>query len=104
MAFKFDPLKYVAPGFEASPGELDDESRSQIAQLRQSFPEIREWGDEASYTAWMAFSDAVRMMGWSDDIERTEDFLNFLCWEQTRGAFPWGNSAEQLAEAGEWKQ
>lgn len=103
MAFRFDPLLYVNPGFETSRGEMDDETRDQIARIRQAFPEIGEWGDAAIYTAWGAFSDSVRMMGWSDDIERTDDFLNFLCWEQTRGPFPWGSGTEQLSEASEWK-
>jgi len=103
MAFSFNPSLYVAAGDEKSGGDMDDESRSQVAVIRLHYPELMEWGDFAIYGAWCSFSDAVRMMGWSDDIERSEDFLNFLCWEQTRGTFPWGSSTNQLAEAGEWK-
>jgi hypothetical protein len=79
-------------------GEFSTDERQEIAVLRLLYPELNNWGDLAISVAWGAYSQAILMIGWSDNLARTEDFLNFLCWEQTRGTFPWGNSAEDLSE------
>lgn len=96
MIFKFNEELYsTKPG---ALGEFSADERQEIAKLRSLYPELKSWGDLAISVAWGAYSQAVLMIGWSDNLVRTEDFLNFLCWEQTRGEWPWGNSAEGLTE------
>lgn len=100
--FCFDESLYsTKPG---AVGEFSKEDRTEIAVLRNSYPELLGWGDFGIHTAWGAFSQAVRMTGWENDLSRQEEFLNFLCWEQTRGEWPWGNGADGLAVvAPEWR-
>lgn len=42
-------------------------------------------------------------MHWQSVTEREVNFLNFCCWEQTRGEFPWGGNSSDLAQANEWQ-
>jgi len=96
LAFHFDESLYsTQPG---AAGEFSPSERNEIAALRKNHPELQGWGDFAIASAWGAYSQAVLMMGWSDDPSRAEDFLSFLCWEQTRGKWAWGNSPEGLVE------
>jgi hypothetical protein len=102
MRFEFDESRYTTK--RGSIGEFSAEERDEIAVLRRNHPELHAWGDLAIEQAWRAYSDAVLMMGWSSDLSRSEDFLSFVCWEQTRGEWPWGNATDGLAEvASVWK-
>lgn len=71
--------------------------------LRQLYPELAGWGDLALDVAWASYSQQVRLISWEPVTERDEDFLNFCCWEQTRGEFAWGEDSEKLAQANDWK-
>jgi len=82
MRFEFDESRYTTK--RGSIGEFSAEERDEIAVLRRNHPELHAWGDLAIEQAWRAYSDAVLMMGWSSDLSRSEDFLSFVCWEQTR--------------------
>jgi len=86
---EFDESKYVA--LLGALGEFDAEQRQEIHTLRSNFPELARWGDQAIEHAWGAYCDRVLMMGWSSDLSRTNDFLNFLAYEQSIGEWPWGS-------------
>lgn len=105
MSFVFTPSPhFVNPGHEASSAlDVDAETASDVAKLRLLYPELTSWGDLALHEAWGSFSQQVSMISWQTVSGREEDFLNFCCWEQTRGQFPWGNDSSALAQANEWK-
>jgi len=105
MQFEFTPSPhFVSPGHETSIGlDVDAETASDVARLRDLYPELTGWGELALHEAWGSFSQQVNMISWHPVTEREEDFLNFCCWSQTRGEFPWGNSSGDLAQANEWK-
>nr|WP_079867676.1 hypothetical protein [Pseudomonas aeruginosa] len=106
MQFEFTPSPhFIKPGHEASSElEVDTDTASDLARLRVLYPELSSWGDVALYEAWGSFSQQVHMTSWHPIADREEDFLNFCCWEQTRGEFPRGNDSGELALANEWKQ
>ncbi|GGM26399.1 hypothetical protein ACFQDN_21650 [Pseudomonas asuensis] len=105
MQFVFTPSPhFVNPGHEASSDlHVDSETATDVAKLRDLYPELGSWGDLALYVAWGSFSQQVNMISWEPITEREEDFLHFCCWEQTRGEFPWGNDRRELAQANKWK-
>jgi len=105
MQFEFTPSPhFVNQGLEASSDlEVDAETAEDVAKLRDRYPELANWGDLALHAAWGSFSEQVKMISWKAVSDREEDFLNFCCWEQTRGVFPWGNDSRDLAQANEWK-
>lgn len=105
MSFVFDATRYVPRGHERSPGTYDDKKRLQIATLRSVYPELKDWGDMAMGIAWGDYSKAVLLTSWSDgslDV-RDENFLNFLCWQQTRIPFGWDDKITELAKANDWR-
>lgn len=106
MQFVFKPSPhFVNQGHEASPDlEVDAETAADVAKLRGLYPELASWGELALHEAWGSFSQQVNMISWQPVTDREEDFLNFCCWSQTRGEFPWGNSSDDLAQANEWKR
>lgn len=102
MTFAFDESLYAVPG---SAGDFDAVHQTQVDALRALYPELGAWGDLAIEHAWRSYSDAVLMTGWSEAIGRTDDFLNFVVWEQTRGSWPWGAGSDGLeAVASLWKK
>ncbi|MGN7445333.1 MULTISPECIES: hypothetical protein [Pseudomonas] len=105
MSFVFTPSPhFVRAGDEASHTlDTDAETAIDVARLRKFYPELSDWGDWALHEAWGSFSQQVYMMHWQTVNEREENFLNFCCWEQTRGEFPWGNDISELAKAGAWR-
>lgn len=105
MPFLFTPSPhFVNAGHEASHTlDTDAETATDVARLREFYPELTGWGDFALHEAWGSFSQQVYMMHWQTVTEREMNFLNFCCWEQTRGEFPWGNDSSDLAQASEWK-
>ncbi len=105
MQFVFTPSPhFVNSGYEASPElDVDAETAADVAKLRELYPELATWGDLALHEAWGSFSQQVNMISWQSVAEREENFLNFCCWEQTRGEFPWGNDSRDLSQANEWK-
>ncbi|MGI9289003.1 MAG: hypothetical protein ACR2P1_26760 [Pseudomonadales bacterium] len=55
--------------------------------------------------AWGDYSKAVLLTSWSEaslDV-RDENFLNFLCWQQTRGLWGPGDEIKSLDQANEWR-
>lgn len=106
MSFKFDATRYVPRGQERSPGTYDNKTRLHIATLRKVYPELNDWGDLAIGIAWGDYSKAVLLTSWSDDSldQRDENFLNFLCWQQTRIPWGWDDEIKQLPNADEWRK
>ncbi|MGI9288436.1 MAG: hypothetical protein ACR2P1_23825 [Pseudomonadales bacterium] len=106
MGFVFDATHYVPAGQERSLGKFDSKTRVQLIVLRGAYPELKDWGDLAISMAWGDYSKAVLLTSWSDkslDV-RDENFLNFLCWQQTRIPFGWGDATKELAKANEWRK
>jgi hypothetical protein len=105
MPFVFTPSPhFVRTGHEALHAlDTDAETAMDVARLREFYPELTGWGDWALHEAWGSFSQQVYMMHWQTVTEREVNFLNFCCWEQTRGEFPWGGDSSDLAQASEWK-
>ena len=105
MSFVFDATRYVPRGDERSPGTFDHKTSVQLIVLRGTYPELKDWGDLAMSMAWGDYSKAVLLTAWSDkslDV-RDENFLNFLCWQQTRIPFGWDDKITELAKANEWR-
>lgn len=105
MQFEFTPSPhFVNSGYETSVElDADTETAADVAKLRVLYPELASWGELALHEAWGSFSQQVNMISWQPVTVREEDFLNFCCWTQTRGEFPWGNPSSDLAQANEWK-
>lgn len=104
FVFTSSPHFVIDSGHDASSSlDIDAETAADVVKLRGFYPELTGWGDLALYVAWGSFSDQVYMMSSQTITERDENFLNFCCWEQTRGEFPWGNDSRDLAQANEWK-
>ncbi len=104
MKFTFSARPFVQEGYEDAPGEWPDSDRRAIAAIRQAHPELSYWGDLAIGMAWGDYSQNVHLISWVEfDGGRDESFLDYCCWEQTRGSFPWGGSVEELAQANEWR-
>jgi hypothetical protein len=105
MAFTFSPRPFVQEGFESAPGDWGDSDRREIAAIRDAHPELSHWGDLAIGMAWSDYSHNVYLISWWNfDGNRDEHFLNYCCWEQTRGLSPWGGSVDDLAKANEWRE
>lgn len=106
MSFGFEAERYVPRGQERSPGTYDAKTRLHIATLRKVYPELNDWGDLAIGMAWGDYSKAVLLTSWSEKSlnVRDENFLNFLCWQQTRGLWGPGDEIKQLSQADEWRK
>nr|WP_019367469.1 hypothetical protein [Pseudomonas luteola] len=104
MSFVFLPSPhFVNHGAEKADRLPDADTAEDIAALRKYYPELAEWGSLALDVAWGSYCQQVNMISWEPVSERDEDFLNFCCWEQTRGEFAWGNGREMLSQANDWK-
>ncbi len=105
MSFVFDATRYVPRGQEQAPGTYDDKTRLHIATLRKVYPELKDWGDLAIGISWGDYSKAVLLTSWSVASldARDENFLNFLCWQQTRIPWGWGDTIKELSKADEWR-
>lgn len=104
MSFVFTPSPhFVRPGTEQADRIPDEDTAEDITLLRQYHPELAEWGDAALDVAWGCYCQQVNLISWEHVTGRDEDFLNFCCWEQTRGEFAWGDDREKLAQANDWK-
>lgn len=90
--FVFDAETFVCKGHGLDAGEWNDVTRQQIAQLRQSYPELGHWGDLALGSAFGAFSDDVLEVGWAVWMVgvRDEGFLTYCCWKQLKGKWTFG--------------
>jgi hypothetical protein len=60
-------------------------TREEIRKIRKNYPELASWGDLAIGTAWGDYSQEVHMISWIyyGLEKRDEDFLNYLCWNQS---------------------
>lgn len=90
--FTFDPEVFVNKGHGLDSGEWNEQDRKDIAQLRESYPELAHWGDLAIGTAFSSFSNDVLEVNWGNWIigERSEDFLTYCCWRQLKGNWSFG--------------
>ena len=107
MNFNFTPSPtFVKKGFEEYKGEFSEDERNELSLLRQSYPELKHWGDLAINVAWADFSQSVYLISWVDfgPGDRDELFLNFCYWEQCKGTWPWGDDIDKLAKVDHWKQ
>lgn len=103
MAFAFIPSPhFVNTGAETAASQLEDVAED-VSLLRRHYPELAQWGDLALETAWGSYSQQVNLISWEPVTARDEDFLNFCCWEQTRGEFLWGDDRDKLAQANDWQ-
>lgn len=106
MPFRFEASTFVssAPA-ESAAGDFTPDTRAEIARLRAAHPEILHWGDVALAAAWGDYSEDCWMNSWEavpQASARHENFLNYLCWRQTRGEYPRGAGDEIADEACEW--
>jgi len=103
--FVFDAATFVRPGYEADPGEYSDETRAEIARLRELYPELAHWGDLALGGAFGDMSQDVLSISWAHWMfeEREEMFLGYCCWRQTRGKWHGGIDFEMLERTDDWK-
>lgn len=90
--FTFDPEIFVVKGHGSDHGEWSEQDRKDIAQIRESHPELAHWGDLAIGVAFGSFSDDVLEVGWGNWIigQRSEDFLTYCCWRQIKGTWNFG--------------
>lgn len=105
-AFEFDARTFVQRGYESASGDFSDEDRKGISSLRALYPELGRWGDFAIGCAFGAFCQDFLLVSWADWMftSRDENFLNYCCWRQTRGAWTQEFDQYALSRAGEWKQ
>jgi hypothetical protein len=102
--FRFEASTFVnSTKAETDNGDFDADLRDQVVQLRNLHPEIAHWGDIALVFAWSDYSQDCWMNSWHFIEGRNENFLNYLCWKQTRGEYPRGAGDEIADEADEWK-
>lgn len=104
-SFVFDPLLYVGAGYEQSAGDFTAQIRAYLMLLRTACPELSHWGDLALYIAWGSYSEDVEMVSFINSVptSRRDDFLNYLCWQQTRTDWIRGDDSRKLTEANEWR-
>lgn len=102
------PFRFSASTFvntisaETDNGDYDADTRAELQQLRLYHPEISHWGDLAVFFAWNEYSQDCWMSSWHFIENRNANFLCYLCWRQTRGAYPRGAGDELADEATEW--
>lgn len=106
MPFRFEASTFVsnAPA-ETAAGDFAPDTRAELSRLRAAHPEISHWGDVALAAAWGDYSEDCWMISWEavpQASSRNENFLNYLCWRQTRGEYPRGAGDEVADEACEW--
>lgn len=103
--FRFEASTFVNnKRIETEDGDYDPETRIELKRLRSLYPEISHWGDIALAFAWGDYSEDCWMLSWESVTDRNENFLNYLCWRQTRGAYPRGAGDEVADEAREWNE
>jgi len=100
-SFCFDELPYSPkPG---DIGDFDFKEKAEIKLLRKHHPELALWGDVAIFMAWGEYSEFV-LKRWNGNFSRTEEFLDYLCWQQMRGGWTAESPRELLEEMRtEWK-
>lgn len=77
--FVFDAATFVRPGDETDPGEWSDETRGEIAKLRNLYPELAHWGDLALGGAFGEMSQDVLSVGWAHWMfEEREEFFSVI--------------------------
>jgi len=92
--FIFNPETFVAPGHGSDEGEWTDQNKKEIAQLRESYPELAHWRDLAIGAAFGSFSQDVLGVSWGVWMidKRDEGFLTYCCWRQIKGDWKFGMS------------
>jgi len=105
-SFRFEASTFVNnKRAEMGNGDYDPSTRAELSILRSLYPEISHWGDIALAAAWGDYSEDCWMLSWepvTPETTRSENFLNYLCWRQTRGEYPRGAGDEIADEACEW--
>lgn len=103
--FVFDAATFVCPGHETDPGDWSDETRGEIAKLRDLYPELAHWGDLALGCAFGEMSEDVLSVSWAHWLfeTREEFFLGYCYWRQTRGEWHGGIDLDRLERTDDWK-
>lgn len=94
--YPFDEGQWADPGTNIDfrdTQEVEDE----LNQLRELYPEIKQWGDLAIFIAWGSFSQDSFSLQWQPAINRDETFLGYLYHvQQGKDIKNWSSdSAEQ---------
>ena len=96
--FKFNAETFTQKGYGKAKGDWSDSDLSDIAKLKNQYPELTTWGDLAIGSAWGDFSQDVYLVGWCDWglKKRDECFLSYCYWKQTKGHWPYGFDMDEL--------
>lgn len=101
---QFKARTFVAEGYEDCAGSWCEIDRHALRKLRMDYPELSHWGDLALGCAFDDYSRDVLHCGWADWIVgyRTESFLNYCYWRQTKG-LAMDSLDESLEKCDGWK-
>jgi hypothetical protein len=109
VTFEFNPLCFVQPGYEKSDGDWPQKWVSQIVQIRESHPELKEWGLFPVGSAWGDYSQDIMAVGWVDWIKgRDSAFLAYIYVRQLVPGFDFGGTGlystdvEKLGDEAPW--
>jgi hypothetical protein len=72
--------KFVQDGHQNSRGEYSEETRNEIAKIRNAHPELSTWGDLAIGIAWGDYSQDELEVNWCEWLagKRDEEFLKYI--------------------------
>lgn len=93
--YSFDESVW-APAGSGIDYDQSEEVLSEVNQLQQLYPEIRQWCDLALFNAWGSFSQDHHNLNWYPVLQRNETFLAYLYHvQQGHNSMAWNEQEAQ---------
>lgn len=104
MFLKINPYNFIQVGHEKDSGVHAPEDRALFNNIRDSWPELKEWGDRVLSVAWGSYHKNVYFSSWVAEpntlLNRTNllDFIAYIIWHEVNGEPEWGIEHAKLLE------